>query len=211
MTSFKQESMTRREFCKDVTCMAFCCAGLASAVRTGSVSAAGGKEHLAAACGTWCGACPAYLAKHGQRTPEKRASVTAKAQKGVPDPKWMDGLLCDGCLSGGQLAAHCEHCQIRLCSKRTQKDARCTECPELPCHRITGLIRMGEYLHRGEYLPNLKKMREMGVKDWARIEEQRWRCPRCGAPMSWYDVKCVGCGDPRPRAVFPLPSQPDPS
>jgi len=63
---------------------------------------------------------------------------------------------------------------------------------------------MGSYLHRKEYLPNLKKIREMGVQEWAKKEEERWRCPRCGLPMSWYDAECAGCGEARSERLFPL-------
>jgi len=229
MTSLKQENMTRRRFCENVTRTALGCACLPAVVSAASAETpkpeneekpgmtGSGKEHLAAACGTWCGACPAYLAKHGeggqgQTKPQKRPSAApGQAQKGVPDPRWMDGLLCDGCLSGGTLAGHCRTCAIRLCAKGRQQDARCTDCGELPCHRVTNLIRMGDYLHRKEYLPNLKKIGEMGVEDWARMEEARWRCPRCGRPMSWYDAECAGCGAPRSGTVFALPAGLDPS
>ncbi len=224
MTSFKQENMTRRRFVKHATCTAFCCACLPLEVPAGSTGmptqdsedkakagmAGSGKVHLAAACGTYCGACPAYLAKHGEdeKIKAKRqaivASAPAQARKGIPNPHWMDGLQCDGCLSGGVLAAHCQNCAIRLCAAKKQADARCTDCEELPCNRINGLINMGSYLHRKEYLPNLKKMREMGAREWVKKEEERWRCPRCGVPLSWYDAECVGCGAPRPDVVYPL-------
>jgi rubrerythrin len=116
----------------------------------------------------------------------------------------MDGLLCDGCLSGGKLAAHCQNCNIRLCALNKQNNSRCSDCEELPCYRITNLINMGRYLHRKEYLPNLEKIREMGVQKWAKYEEERWRCPQCGLLMSWYDAECVGCGAKRSERVFSL-------
>ena len=221
MTSLRLKNMTRRRFCENVTRTALGCACLSAAVSAASAESpkpengeksgesSAGKVHLAAACGTWCGACPAYLAKHGEEgQAEPRQRPSAPAQKGIPDPRWMDGLLCDGCLSGGTLAGHCRTCAIRLCAKNRQPDARCTDCEELPCNRITSLIRMGDYLHRKEYLPNLEKIREMGVGEWARMEDARWRCPGCGRPMSWYDTQCAGCGGPRPGAVFALPANP---
>jgi len=168
------------------------------------------KEHLAAACGTYCGACPAYLAKHGKDEQMKMklqksfSSGTMKALKNIPPPNWMDGLLCDGCLSSGMLAGHCQTCKIRLCAANKQHDSRCSDCKELPCDHITGLIMMGDYLHREEYLPNLEKIREMGVQEWVKNEEERWRCPQCGLPVSWYDTKCTGCGEPRSEGLFPL-------
>jgi rubrerythrin len=67
-------------------------------------------------------------------------------------------------------------------------------------------MNMGRYLHRKEYLPNLKKFREMGLQKWAQYEEERWRCPQCGLPVRWYDAECAGCGEPRSERLFPLPA-----
>jgi len=59
-------------------------------------------------------------------------------------------------------------------------------------------------LHRAEYLPNLEKIREMGVQEWVKYEEERWRCHWCSMPMSWYDTECAGCREPRSEQLFPL-------
>ncbi len=215
MDSNKKENTTRRKFIKGVAgvvaygCACFSLDSLAFS-ETAKITISKGKEHLAAACGTFCGACPAYLAKHSDdeqikmRLQKRLSSQPPKAVKGIPDPGWMDGLLCDGCLSGGMLAAHCQNCAIRKCATNKQPDMRCAGCDELPCHRITGLMNMGGYLHRKEYLPNLNKMSEMGVQEWVKYEEERWRCTQCGMPMSWYDAECVGCGEPRSTQLFPL-------
>jgi hypothetical protein len=166
---------------------------------TGDTSAASGggasptatasSEHLAAACGTYCGACPSYIAKHSEDETVQR-----------PNP-WGD---CDGCLSGGMLAAHCQTCRIRLCAANRQNVTRCSDCDELPCYRVTGLINLGSYPHRQEYLPNLALIGEMGAQEWVRYEEERWRCPRCGLPMSWYDTACARCGESRSADLFPV-------
>jgi hypothetical protein len=224
MYSDKKMNITRRKFAKNVTCAALCCACLPLEVLADSAKSpkhkneerekvkmtGTGKEHLAAACGTYCGACPAYIAKHSEdeqikmRLQKRSSSGPTKALKGIPPSNWMDGLLCDGCLSGGMLAGHCQRCNIRLCAANKQDDDRCSDCEELPCYRITNLMNMGHYLHRKEYLPNLKKIREMGVQEWVKYEEERWRCPQCGLPMSWYDAECAGCGEPRSERLFPL-------
>jgi len=172
--------------------------------------AAGNGEHLAAACGTYCGACPAYIAKHSEseqikvRLQKRLSSGPTKALKGIPDPSWMDGLLCDGCLSGGMLAAHCQNCAIRKCAANKQNDSRCTDCEELPCYRITNLVNMGGYLHRKEYLPNLKIIREMGVQKWVKYEQELWTCPNCSNSLSWYDPACSNCGAKRSEKLFSL-------
>ncbi|MGD9161805.1 MAG: DUF3795 domain-containing protein [Desulfobacteraceae bacterium] len=205
------EKITRRKFVKGVAGAAVCCAcfpldSLATS-EEGKIKDSKAKVHLAAACGTYCGACPAYLAKHGTDEHKKlRRQMKHSAGPGIPPSNWMDGLVCDGCLSGGKLAGHCQMCNIRLHALKTQNNSRCTDCEELPCYRIKGLINMGRYLHRDEYLPNLKKMREMGVEEWVKYEEERWHCPKCGLPMSWYDAECVGCGAPRSEHIFSLPT-----
>lgn len=207
MDSHDSENMTRRRFVQGIAGAAVCCACYSGDVLAASEgdSKQDGNVHLAAACGTFCGACPAYLAKHGDAEHKKQQQASSSGPaKGIPNPNWMDGLLCDGCLSGGMLAPHCQNCAIRLCAAKTQKDSRCTECKELPCYRVKNLINMGNYLHRQEYLPNLQKFREMGVQQWAVYEQARWRCPQCRLPMRWYDAQCPKCGAPRSERVFPL-------
>ena len=147
------------------------------------------KVQLAAACGTYCGACPSYLARHSEDESIER-----------PNP-WGD---CDGCLSGGLLASHCRACSIRLCALNKQDVTRCSDCGELPCYRVTNLINQGDYPHRQEYLPNLAKIHEMGVEEWVANEEERWRCPQCRLPMMWYDTECARCGAPRSENLFPM-------
>jgi hypothetical protein len=212
MDSDKIKNITRRKFVKGVAGACYACLSLdcLAASEEEEKKDNKGKVHLAAACGTYCGACPAYIAKHGEkeqikmRLQKRFSSGPTKAQKGIPPANWMDGLLCDGCLSGGVLAAHCQNCAIRKCATNKRNDFRCSDCEELPCTRITNLINMGSYLHRKEFLPNLKKIRELGVQEWVKYEEERWRCPQCGLPMSWYDAECVVCGAPRSKRLFPL-------
>ncbi|MBN1182572.1 MAG: DUF3795 domain-containing protein [Bacteroidales bacterium] len=207
---------TRRKFVKGVAgaavccvCFSFDCLAVSEDEEEGKIKDGKGKEHLAAVCGTYCGACPAYIAKHSDeeqikmRLQKRFSSGPMKASKTIPDPGWMDGILCDGCLSGGQIALHCQSCAMKFCAADKQNVTHCSDCKELPCYRIMNMINTG-LLHRAEYLPNLKKIREMGVHEWVKYEEDRWRCPRCGMPMSWYDAECPICGEPRSEELFPL-------
>jgi hypothetical protein len=228
MTRVERGHVSRRSVVRGAAGTALCCACLPLEVLADSVgtrelrgedvkqgkATGAGEEQLAAACGTYCGACPAYLAKHGEdeqvtaKLQKRASSGAANAHKGIPPSNWMDGLVCDGCLSGGVLAAHCQRCDIRLHALNTQGDARCTACEELPCARVTNLVNMGGYLHRREYLPNLEKIRKMGAREWVKQEEARWRCPKCSLPMGWYDAGCARCGEPRSRQLFPLTNNP---
>jgi hypothetical protein len=182
--------LTRRDLMRGALGAGITVAGIGSGADTGNADEGGkGKERLAAACGTYCGACPSYIATH---------SEDGHIQRSNP---WGD---CDGCLGGGKLAAHCRACRIRLCAASKRSVTRCSDCEELPCYRITSLINAGGYPHREEYLPNLAAIREVGVQDWVRNEEERWRCPKCRLPMSWYDTRCARCGEPRSETLFPV-------
>lgn len=206
-----KNKITRRKFFKGVagatvcySCFSLDCLAVGQEQKTGF-----GKEHLAAVCGTYCGACPAYIARHSTdeqrkaRQQKRISSGSVAASKTIPDPRWMDGILCDGCKSNGQIAFHCQSCAMKVCAAGKQDVTRCSDCKELPCQRISNMINTG-LLHRAEYLTNLEKIREMGVQEWVKYEEERWRCPQCGLPMSWYDAECVGCGEPRSGRLFKL-------
>ena len=208
--------ISRRKFVKGVAGAAACCACFSleslAASKEYEKNKSGestGNEHLAAVCGTFCGACPAYLAKHSDeaqikmRQQKRASSGMVKTNKAIPNPAWMDGILCDGCLSGGQIAFHCQRCAMKVCAANKEGVTHCSDCNELPCYRITNMVNTG-LLHRAEYLPNLEKIREVGAQEWVKAEEERWRCPQCGLPMSWYDAECVRCGEPRSAKLFPL-------
>ena len=210
MDSDKNKKITRRKFIKGVAGTAVCCTCFSLDCRGPSEGDSEleteddkGKVHLAAACGTYCGACPAYINKHG----EGEVNYPSEPINDHIDSfvNMMENLQCDGCLSGGTLASHCQSCNIRLHALDTQNDSRCTYCEELPCYRITNLINQGNYPHRQEYLPNLEKIREMGINEWVIYEEERWSCPRCGQSISWYDTRCTACGEPRSEQLFDLP------
>ena len=70
MDLHNNEKISRRKFVKGAAGAAVCCACYSSdclaASKENSEQDGKGKEHLAAACGTYCGACPAYIAKHSE-------------------------------------------------------------------------------------------------------------------------------------------------
>ncbi len=183
--------LTRRELMRGALGAGIALAGIGSGNAAGNADEeeGKGKEHLAAVCGTYCGACPSYMATHSEDEQIHRSNP------------WGD---CDGCLGGGKLAAHCRACQMRRCAASKPGVTRCSDCEELPCYRVTSLIDAGGYPHRKEYLPNLASIREVGAQEWAKKEEERWRCPQCRLPMSWYDTECARCGEPRSASLFAL-------
>jgi len=187
--------ITRREFVAGVAC------ATAAVKLAGQETEAERNENLVATCGLYCGACPMYLA-----TQEKDAERLASMQKqfgGALSKMPPEDLLCDGCLGGGRLASFCRKCDMRDSATAKTKTRRCSECAEFACSRITGFNNDG-MLHHSEVLENLHQLRATGIREWAKHEEERWRCPKCRAKLSWYESECPKCKAPRSDKLFPL-------
>ena len=159
-------------------------------------------EKLVATCGLYCGACPIYLdtqSKSDQKTKEFMQYLGSK-QSAIK----REDFQCEGCLGKGKLISFCAKCDIRSCAE-SKKIAHCSECSEFPCTRISNFNNNhGKLLHHSEVLANLRNLRELGIKDWAKSEEERWRCPQCGNRIGWYDKACSKCGTKRSDRLFPL-------
>jgi hypothetical protein len=159
-------------------------------------------ENLVATCGLYCGACPMYLDSQSGSDQKTREFMQQLGSK-PPEVKRED-LQCDGCLGNGKLISFCAKCAIRSCAK-SKTVAYCSDCSEFPCSRITDFNNnYGKLLHHSEALANLRHLREMGIKEWAKSEEERWRCPQCQNRISWYDRACSKCGTKRSDRLFPL-------
>ena len=193
---------TRREFVKGIAGAA--AAGLMCANRKSvrADEAPGNGENLVATCGLYCGACPIYLDTQS-RSDQKTREFMRQLGSGQTAIRRED-FLCDGCQGKGRLISFCAKCAIRSCAQG-KGIARCSDCPEFPCARLTDFNNnYGKLQHHSEVLANLGRLRQMGIKNWAASEQQRWRCPQCRNPLSWYDKACSQCGAARSERLFPL-------
>ncbi|MEJ2110567.1 MAG: DUF3795 domain-containing protein [Acidobacteriota bacterium] len=165
-------------------------------------SATAGKgEQLIAVCGTYCGACPMYI--NNQPGDQQKRKEMFERYAGGPMRMNLDTLVCDGCLSGGNLAFHCQNCKMRLCATEKPDVTRCSDCSDFPCSLLTDFSNDGK-LHHVELPDNLRNLQKMGIKEWARYEQERWTCPECSNPLSWYDAVCSDCGAKRSGKLFSL-------
>jgi hypothetical protein len=211
----KRECTSRREFVQRIagtaiagTLVSAPCIGRAFALSAQDNAAAGAKkavegsgERLVAPCGLYCGACPMYLASQ-EKDEEKIKARMQQFASGKMQFKQED-LLCDGCIANGRVAVFCRKCAIRACAAGKSNVTRCSDCTDFPCSRITNFNNDG-MLHHSEVLDNLRHIREMGMKEWTKYEEDRWRCPQCRTSLSWYDKACSKCGAKRSARLFPL-------
>jgi len=209
MTIKKKNETSRREFVQGITGAAF--AGALAAVpclgkalpfsgQNAEAAAAGG-ERLVAPCGLYCGACPMYLASQ-EKDDQKLKDMMRQFGSGKMQFKQED-LLCDGCIGGGRVAVFCRKCAMRTCADEKADVTRCSDCAEFPCSKITNFNNDG-MLHHSEVLANLRQIRQRGIKEWTRFEEDRWSCPKCRNKISWYDKACSKCGASRSERLFPL-------
>lgn len=191
---------TRREFVKGITAAAFGCA-FARRRAVAAAKAPENKELLVAPCGLYCGACPMYLAT--QDNDDARIKAMLK-QFGARDAKiTLADIQCDGCIGGGRIAVFCRKCAMRTCAEEKPGVTRCADCPEFPCSKITNFNNDG-MLHHAEVLDNCRRLREVGIREWTRREEEKWSCPQCRGPIAWYDRECPRCGAKRSDRLFPL-------
>jgi hypothetical protein len=158
-------------------------------------------ERLVAVCGTYCGACPMYI--NNRQGDKQKVKEMFERYAGAPMRMDLKNLVCDGCLAGGNLAGHCKNCKMRLCAKDKSGITRCSDCPDFPCSLMTDFFSDGK-LHHAELLGNLRNLQKMGIKDWTKTEQDRWTCPECNNPLSWYDPACSNCGTKRSERLFAL-------
>ena len=162
-----------------------------------------GKDHLAAVCGLYCGACVIYRVRRDGNA--ERLEQLVEAMKAIEPANHLDNLQCDGCLAGGRLTPYCQKCLIRICPDDKPGVERCSDCPDFPCSRITAFNNDG-MRHHAEVFENLRRMNEKGVIAWLEAEEKRWLCPQCQAPVDWYARSCFHCGTQQPRRLPKLPA-----
>jgi len=193
------ENSSRRKFVKDITAMA--AVGALSCLKTARPAEKGSTEALVAPCGLYCGACPMYLATRDND--QQRIDAMLK-QFGARDMKLsLADVQCDGCIAGGRVASFCRKCAMRECAESKPDVTRCSDCSDFPCSKVTNFNNDG-MLHHAEVLENCRRLRQAGIKQWAKLEAEKWSCPKCKANIGWYDASCAKCGAPRSDRLFPL-------
>jgi hypothetical protein len=210
MVTEKREHTSRRKFVQKIAgaLVSAPCIGRAltlsaqnPAVTGAQKAVEGSGERLVAPCGLYCGACPMYLAS--QDKDEQKMKMLMQQFAGGKMQLKQEDLLCDGCIANGRVASFCRKCAIRACAEGKSNVTRCSDCSDFPCSRITNFNNDGMQ-HHSEVLSNLRQLREKGIKEWTKYEQDRWRCPQCRTSLSWYDKACAKCGAKRSDRLFPL-------
>jgi len=123
-------------------------------------------------CGLYCGACPTLLG--------------TKAGK--------EAHPCHGCKSDQiDSQRYCATCSIKVCA-RGRGFEFCIECPDLEnCDLLQKFITDEMWPYHQGVMKNLEFIQCEGLATWLEMQQQRWRCGKCGAVLSWWDETCPSC------------------
>lgn len=146
-------------------------------------------RNLVGRCGLYCGTCLVYRAYKDSEQLQKRIADRLKCKP--------EEISCEGCQTvltkGWDTKGWGKNCRIVACLEAKGFDF-CYECDVYPdCRKFN---RVAGYLSkRGENLvENLRKIEAGNVEEWLKEEEEKWRCKKCGKPISVYHPGCHWCG-----------------
>lgn len=146
------------------------------------------QEILATRCGIYCGACYIYRA---QIDGGDFLLEIADWQKVSPFE-----VKCNGCLApDNEKWLNCRICKTQRCLKEKELNY-CYECNEFSNQSCSFYEELEEFCaRRGENIrENMIKIRD-NVSQWLLDQENKWRCPSCEKPYSWYEKICHHCGN----------------
>jgi len=130
-------------------------------------------KELVAPCGMNCAICSGYLAlKHEMKT------------KGIRMP------YCKGCRPRGKICAFLKKkCELLL----NNKVRFCYECKNFPCDKLLHLDKRYRTYFRMSMVENLKTIKEEGIQEFLKMEEEKWKCPECGGVICCHNGICFSC------------------
>jgi len=131
------------------------------------------KEELIAPCGMNCSLCVAY---HFMNKDLNKKGFHKK--------------YCPGCISRG---ANCVHMGDR-CELLGEGRVRfCHECESFPCKRLKSLDKRYRTKYHISMIENLNYIKEFGIEEFLNIEEDKWKCPKCGENLCCHNGLCLNC------------------
>jgi hypothetical protein len=147
-------------------------------------------------CGLYCGACEILIAYRNGRdrgVPARWEDLPAPLRDNIPRAE----VKCHGCRTDTVFEG-CRGCRIRSCA-RSKGVPACPACSEFPCEMVHALreripLARNRLPHTMTIFGDIDIATRDGVKAWLEYQRQRWTCPRCGTPFTWYQECCRKCG-----------------
>jgi hypothetical protein len=132
------------------------------------------EKELIAPCGMNCGICSGYLAL--------KYDVKSKGIKMA---------YCIGCRPRDK---RCAFLKKRCYSLLVGRVQYCYECRDFPCERLQHIDKRYKSSFRMSMIENLEYIRKNGIEEFLLKEEEKWKCPECGAVICCHNGICFNCG-----------------
>lgn len=106
----------------------------------------------------------------------------------LPSEPRLSDIACEGCLSPLTFS-FCKTCDIRKCVL-DKKIQLCIECVEYPCQKLDDFQEDWQL----PILDHLREIQKIGLDEWLKNAEERWKCTKCGNRLHWYSYGiCSKC------------------
>jgi hypothetical protein len=100
---------------------------------------------------------------------------------------------CGGCYSPDRQCS--KKCSIFACEQvRNRYHHTCTE---FPCKRLRQLDERYRKKYGMNMIDNLEKIRSLGIREFIKMERERWTCKACGGTIDVHHGRCSACGKAR--------------
>jgi hypothetical protein len=121
-------------------------------------------------CGLNCAKCEIYLASHGDET--LRLKLLNWFKKNIDSS--IEDISCEKCRGPTN---HCwsGDCKMRSCAIKRGLEY-CFECPDFVCEYVEEFASEGMEHHK-RTVENMKKAKEIGLKNWISLQKESQFCP----------------------------------
>ncbi len=87
----------------------------------------------------------------------------------------------------------CSNCKIVMCEKRAENGWQtCAPC-DTPCRRLKDLDKRYQAKYHMSMIENLAVIRDHGMQFFLQQQEEKYRCPACGAIVCVHRDECPSC------------------
>ncbi|MDD2376488.1 MAG: DUF3795 domain-containing protein [Clostridia bacterium] len=106
-----------------------------------------------------------------------------------------DKKRCMGCNSNDiNMPKSCQNCIIKNCDKKKSINLKqCYECDDYPCKRLKQLDKRYKSKYNMSMIENLNNIKNIGIKEFLKNEDKRWKCRKCGGLICVHRNKCLKC------------------
>jgi rubrerythrin len=82
-----------------------------------------------------------------------------------------------------------KHCEFYTSSKAKF----CFACGEYPCKKVKHIDKRYRSKYGMSMIENLNAIKETGIRNFIKLEKQKWTCPECGNLICVHKKNCLIC------------------